>query len=82
MLPARFPQSGGVQVLDGGMQVGTSDLLRASDGPLSSVLVRFAGRSEAHDDGRAENRLDDRVVIQGNIFNLKQCDSWHNYNLY
>lgn len=59
-----FPSLGGVQVLDGGMQVGTSDLFPGPDGLLSSVLVLFAGRPKAHDDGRAENRLDDPVVIR------------------
>lgn len=54
-LPAHFPQSGGVQVLDGGMQVGTSDLFPGPDGPQLSVFVLFAGRPKAHDDGRAEN---------------------------
>ena len=48
-LSCPFPDSGGVQVLDGG-QVGTDDLFCRPDCPLESVLVKFGGRSKPDSD--------------------------------
>ena len=51
-----FPDSGWVQVLDGG-QFNTNDSLCSPDCPCQSVLVLFGGWSKPDDDGGAENRL-------------------------
>ena len=62
-LSCPFPDSGCVQVLDGG-QVGTDDLSCRPDCPLESVLIQFGGRSKPDSYGCAQNRLDDCSVKQ------------------
>ena len=42
MIFPEYPDSGGVQVLDGG-QVGTDDLFSKPDCPLESIPIEFGG---------------------------------------
>ena len=58
-LSCPFPDSGCVQVLDGG-QVGTDDLSCRPDSPLESIFIQFGGKTDSY--GCAENRLDDCSV--------------------
>ena len=63
-----FPGSRHVQVLTGG-QVGPNDYFWSPDGLLQSVHILFGGRTKAHGDECAENRLNGCRVGKG-------CECW------